>query len=803
MKRVYDLENELNIPRKELLELLKELGAKVRSPMSTVPESIEAKLRDKITAVADEKEKQKEVEKEKRLAEKALRSKKEKEKKERQRKKKEKKERPAAEEPKVQSEKPVTPELEESSERDKPSRKKRPKQAKGTKEEEAALSAKRKKDRSSKYKVAVVTEDQEDKPVPRRPKKKKPREKKEERDQKAVQEMIRQTMAKSETGRRVKKYRKKVKEQEEVVLEGRPTIRISEFNSVAELANMLNVSPAQLISTCMQQLGMMVTINQRLDHETIEMVADEFGYDVELIDALSDDLIEEDDEDNVQQHDRAPVVTIMGHVDHGKTSLLDYIRKSNIIASESGGITQHIGAYSIIANDKKITFIDTPGHEAFTNMRARGAQATDIVVLVIATDDRVMPQTIEAIDHAKAAKVPIIVALNKIDLPTADPERIRADLAQRGLIVEQYGGDIISIEISAKKGTGVDKLLDMILLQAEILELKAGYNQKARGVVLEAELDKGRGPVATVLVQQGTLSVGDSFVAGEFSGKVRAMFDDLGKKIDAVLPSTPVEVLGFDGVPHAGDTFRVVKDERMARQISSERQLIKREREFNRRSQITLENLYSYIQAGEIKDLNIILKADMVGSVEALSDALQRLSTDEVSLKIIHQGIGGITENDVNLASASKAIIIAFHVVASSSVREMAEQQNVEIRRYKVIFEAVDDLRKALEGMLKPESREKIIGQAAIRAVISVPKVGNIAGSYVKEGTIQRNARVRVIRDGIIIHEGTVSSLKRFKDDVREVQTGFECGIGLEGFNDVRENDILEFFVIEEIRRTL
>ena len=796
IKRVYVLSKELNIPEKELTTLLNSLGAKVRGPMSIVAEDIQEKLQVHLSSAQKEKEKQKELEKEKRLAEKGLRIKEEKEKKEREKEKVTKKEKPAKEKRKrirvSSEEQPDEFEVFVEEERHFKTKKK-----KIIKTDESA--DRRKKDRERLLKFAV---EEDELPEIRKVKKKKEQEKKEERDQREVQEIIRQTMAKTETGKKTKRYKKKVKEESTVEDSGRPVIKIGDLTSVADLAKMLNTSNAELIKKCLE-MGLMVTVNQRLDFDTVSMIADEFQFDVELVDLYLEEETEETEIEEGELIDRAPVVTIMGHVDHGKTSLLDHIRKSNIISTEAGGITQHIGAYSIITHNRKITFIDTPGHEAFTNMRARGAQATDVVVLVIACNDRVMPQTIEAIDHAKAAKVPIIVALNKIDLPSADPNRIRADLAKNNLVVEEFGGQVISVEISAKTGIGVDKLLEMILLQADILELKTAYDGSAKGIILEAQLDRGRGPVATVLVQKGTLRAGDAFVAGDFSGKVRAMFDDLGQKIDEAPPSTPVEVLGFNGVPLAGDIFKVMHDERAAKQLSSERLLLKRERQFKKRAQVSLENLYNQIKAGDIKELNIIIKADTVGSVEALSDSLQRLNNEEVKLNIIHQGIGAVTENDVNLASASAAIIISFYVTAPPTVRELANQHGVDIRYYRVIFEVIDDLRKALEGMLTPETREEIIGQAEVRVVYNVPRVGTIAGSYVKEGYVNRNARVRIIRNGIVVHESTVSSLKRFKDDAKEVQTGFECGIGIDNYNDIKENDIFEFYKITEFARKL
>ncbi len=671
--------------------------------------------------------------------------------------------------------------------------------------EESKDQAARKKSREKPFRVVDVQAAINDEvPTSRRARRRKAKpvkEKKEERGLKEVQQVIRQTMAASEG--RVRKIRRKIKETAEgVIEENRPMIAISEFTSVGELANMLGIPAADIIAKCLN-MGLMTTINQRLDSDTITMIADEFSYDVELVDPLAAIEEEEDDAElTMETKPRAPVVTIMGHVDHGKTSLLDYIRKSNVTAGESGGITQHIGAYSIAYNGKKITFLDTPGHEAFTSMRARGAKVTDVVILVVSTVDSVMPQTIEAIDHAKAARVPIIIALNKVDLPAANPDKIRHEMTQHGLIVEDYGGETVSVEISAKTGQGVDRLLEMIVLQSELLELKASDEIPAKGAVIEARLDRGRGAVATILVQKGTLKVGDCFIVGDHYGRVRAMFDDQGRNISNAEPSTPVEVLGLGGLPQAGDTFKVVADERLAREISAKRQLLKRERDTFKRPTINLENLFDKIQSG-LGELNLIIKADMMGSVEALSDALLRLSNSEVQVRILHQSIGAISENDVNLAAASDAIIVGFHVTANSAVRDLARQENVEIRQYRIIFEAVEDLKKALEGLLKPEVRESIIGSAEVRQVFTVPKIGTIAGSFVKEGVIRRNALVRVIRDGIQIQQDSVSSLRRFKDDAREVQAGYECGIGLQSFSDIKPGDMLEFFIKEEIARKL
>ena len=532
------------------------------------------------------------------------------------------------------------------------------------------------------------------------------------------------------------------------------------------------------------------------------MVADEFGYEVQPMDEYGVDLLEEleqEDSDNLEP--RPPVVTIMGHVDHGKTSLLDYIRKSNIVAGEVGGITQHIGAYVVSVDGKKITFLDTPGHEAFTAMRARGAQITDIVVLIVAADDRVMPQTIEAINHAKAAGVPIIVAINKIDKPTANPELIKKQLSEVGILVEEWGGKYPCTEISAKLGTNVDQLLELITLQAEMLELKANPNRLAKGVILESRLDKGKGPVATVLVQNGTLKVGDPVVAGPYFAKVRAMFDERNRRVEKALPSTPVLTVGFNEVPEAGDILFALKSEREAREISLKRRQAKREQDFRKTSRITLDEFARRVSEKAIKELKLILKTDVAGSAEALSDALTKLSTDEITIQILHQGTGAITETDVLLASASNAIIIGFHVRPNPKAIDLAASQGVDIRTYSVIYDAIDDIKAALEGLLEPVEKEELVGIVEVRQIFKIPKVGTIAGCYVLKGKINRNDKARVVREGKVIHESRISSLKRFKEDVREVTAGFECGIGIENFNDIKVGDHIETYKVVEVKR--
>jgi len=583
-------------------------------------------------------------------------------------------------------------------------------------------------------------------------------------------------------------------------------IRVNEFISVSELAELMKVPASQIVQFAFKELQLMVTVNQRLDFDQIELIASQFGFEAlrEAEYAAEPEAGAAADADEALQP-RAPVVTIMGHVDHGKTSLLDYIRKANIVAGEAGGITQHIGAYHVeLPDGRRITFLDTPGHEAFTAMRARGAQVTDIVVLVVAADDQVMPQTVEAISHAKNAGVPLIVAINKVDLPTANVQKTMQDLLQHNVVLEEFGGDVLSAPVSAKKGTGVDQLLEKILLQAEVLDLKANPERQAQGTVVESTLDPGKGPLATILVQRGTLRVGDDFICGKFSGRVRALFDERGNTLKAAGPSMPVQILGFDGVPSAGDSFLVVADAAEARETAQKRQRLEREAQ-NRRSQRggTLEDFSRALKEGQVSTLPIIIKADQGGPAEALADALAQLSTAEVRVEVVHRGVGAISDGDVLLAKASGAIILGFHVRPDSNARASAEREHVDIRTYRIIYEAVDDIRKALEGLLKPEEKETVLGEAEVLQVFKVSKVGTIAGCSVRSGVIQRGTKARVVRDGVTVYTGAFSSLKRFKDDVREVREGLECGIGIENFNDVKVGDRIESFRLEEIRRTL
>jgi translation initiation factor IF-2 len=582
-------------------------------------------------------------------------------------------------------------------------------------------------------------------------------------------------------------------------------IRVNEFISVSELAAAMKVPATQIVQFAFKELGLMVTVNQRLDFDQIELIASAFGFEAVREDEYAAQAEEQVEESPEQLAPRPPVVTIMGHVDHGKTSLLDYIRKANVVAGEAGGITQHIGAYHVtLPGDRKITFLDTPGHQAFTAMRARGAQVTDIVVLVVAADDQVMPQTIEAISHAKNAGVPMIVGINKIDLPSANVPKVKQDLLQHNVVLEEFGGNTLAAEISAKRGTGVDTLLEQILLQAEILDLKANPESKVQGAVLEATLDPGKGPLATILVQKGTLRVGDNFICGRFSGRVRALYDERGKTVKEAGPSIPVQILGFEGVPAAGDTFAVVTDAVEARDIAQKRQRLEREAQ-NRRTARggTLEDFSRALKEGEVSTLRIIIKADQGGPAEALADALAQLGTGEVRVDVVHRGVGAITESDILLAKASGAIVLGFHVRPDSNARAAAEREQVDVRTYRIIYEAVEDVRNALEGLLKPEERETVLGEAEVLQLFKVSKVGTIAGCVVRSGTIQRTAKARVLRDGVTVYTGALSSLKRFKDDVREVREGLECGIGIENFNDLKVGDRIESYRMEEVKRTL
>lgn len=599
-------------------------------------------------------------------------------------------------------------------------------------------------------------------------------------------------------------YRREQDELQQEIDAADRTLKVTEFITVGELASLMNVSPTEVISACFS-LGVMVTMNQRLEADTLLLVADEFGYKIEFSDAdLEESAVEESVDKEEDLLPRAPIVTVMGHVDHGKTSLLDYIRKTNVIAGESGGITQHIGAYNVkLENGQRITFLDTPGHEAFTAMRARGAQITDIAIIVIAADDDVMPQTKEAISHAQAAGVPMIIALNKVDKPNSNPDNIRQQLSAMNILVEEWGGNVQSQEVSAKFGNNMDALLEKVLLQAEMLELKANPNKNAQGVVIEASLDKGRGYVSTLLVQTGTLKVGDYVLAGKNHGKVKAMLDERGKPMESAGPSIPVTILGLDGAPTAGDKFRVFADEREAKTIATKREQLQREQSIRTKKHLTLDELGRRIALGDFKELNIILKGDVDGSVEALSDQLQRLSTEEISINIIHKGVGQITESDVLLAAASDAIMIGFNVRAGANAKDLADKEEIEIRTYSVIYKAIDEVKEAMEGMLSPEIQEQVIGIVEIRETFKITKVGTIAGCMVLSGKVTRNSKVRLLRDGIVKFDGELESLKRFKDDVKEVTKGYECGLNIKGYNDIEVGDILEVYEEVAVKKKL
>jgi translation initiation factor IF-2 len=658
--------------------------------------------------------------------------------------------------------------------------------------------------------AAPAAQQQQTGPAGRKDKKKK---KQRRVDQDAVQENIARVMSELKAGGRKRRHRREEapgrvtmeQERQRRAAEEATTVRVNEFLTVAELAQVIDVPATQIVTSAFKNLGLMVTINQRLDFDQIDLLLDEFGFRAVREEEYAGTGRGTDTPDRPEDLvPRPPIVTIMGHVDHGKTSLLDYIRKTNVIAGESGGITQHIGAYHVDLQDgRAITFLDTPGHAAFTAMRARGAELTDIVVLVVAADDSVMPQTVEAISHAKNAGVPIIVAVNKIDLPGAEPGRIKQDLLKHGVVVEEFGGDVLAAEVSAKKGTGVDDLLEKILLQAEVLDLKANPHRPAQGTVVEAQLDVGKGPVATVLVTNGTLRVGDNFVCGHYDGRIRAMLDERGRPVSEAGPGSPVQILGIAGVPAAGDSL-IAMDAVRASEIAGTRQRLEREKQLRIRSRgVKLTDISRMLAEGRATTLNLIIKGDVDGSVQALSDALLQLGTSEVKVDVIHRGVGAINESDVLLATSAGAIVIGFHVRPTSEARQVAVREGVDIKLYSIIYEAVEDMRAALEGLLAPEEREILLGVAEVRQLFKVPRIGTIAGCYVTEGIIDRKGRVRVVREGVQVYEGELGSLKRFKDDVREVRAGFECGLNVEGYNDIKIGDLVECYRVESVARTL
>ena len=642
---------------------------------------------------------------------------------------------------------------------------------------------------------------------------KKPKVVKAEPTAEEIQKKIAETLDKltgkgKSKGSKHRKSKREVRREQDVIDQERAdeeskTIKVTEFVTVNELATMMDVQVTQIISSCMM-LGIMVTMNQRLDAETLSIVADEFGFDVEFVSAEVQESIEDIEDNPEDLLSRSPIVTVMGHVDHGKTSLLDYVRRENVIAGEAGGITQHIGAYEVaLKTGKRITFIDTPGHEAFTAMRARGAQVTDIAIIVIAADDDIMPQTKEAISHAQAAEVPIVFAINKVDKPNANPDKIKEQLAAMDLLVEDWGGKFQSHDVSAKHGQGVEELLEKVLLEAEMLDLKANPNKSAKGSIIEASLDKGKGFVTTMLVQSGTLSVGDFLLAGQYTGKVKAMFNERGLNVELAGPSAPVSILGLSGAPQAGDKFNVMSDEREAKSIALKRTQLQREQSIRTQKHLTLDELGRRLALGDFQELNIILKGDVDGSIEALSDSLQKLSTDSIQVNIIHKAVGQISESDILLATASDAIVIGFQVRPSASARKLAEKEEIDIRLYSIIYDAINEVKEAMEGMLSPVTKEEIVCNLEVRETFKVTKVGTIAGCYVLDGKINRSTRVRLIRDGVVVYTGALGSLKRFKDDVKEVAKGYECGLNIDKFNDVKVGDIIEGYEEVEVKRTL
>ena len=629
-----------------------------------------------------------------------------------------------------------------------------------------------------------------------------------------IQKQIKETLEKLTSGSKKSKgskFRKAKREErreqeamDEIIREEeKKTLEVTEFVTVSELATMMDVPSTEVISACMT-LGIMVTMNQRLDAETLNIVAEEFGFSTDFVDSDVQEVFDAEEDSEEDLSPRPPIVTVMGHVDHGKTSLLDHIRETNVIAGESGGITQHIGAYSVGLEDGKlITFLDTPGHEAFTAMRARGAQVTDVAVIVVAADDDVMPQTKEAISHAQAAEVPFVIAINKVDRETANPDKIREGLSQINVLTEDWGGKIQSQEISAKTGQGIKELLDKVLLEAEMLELKANPERMANGTIIEASLDKGRGYISTILVQSGTLRIGDYMLAGPYSGKVRALLDERGKRIDEAGPATPASILGLDGAPQAGDRFMVMDDEREAKQIATKRQQLQREQSVRTTKNLTLEEIGRRLAIGDFQELNIVLKGDVDGSIEALSDSLQKLSTEQVQVNIIHKAVGQISESDILLAAASDAIVVGFQVRPSGNARKLAEKEEVDIRLYSIIYKAIDEVRDAMEGLLSPDVQEEIVCNIEVRETFKISKVGTVAGCFVTDGTVHRNTRVRLIRDGVVVYTGELGSLKRFKDDVKEVAKGFECGMNIKNFNDIKVGDVIEGYKEVEVKKTL
>ena len=712
----------------------------------------------------------------------------------------------------------ATPSTSTSAPRQRPSRRRRRRTRYPTKvvvEEVSATKPKREKPAPTTDKAKPEAKQPPKQAAAKKTRKRPPRKRRRRRkrpvvDEREVSANVRRTLAQMSSGttpaRSRRRRRQDIEKPDEVIAsEVVQVLKVNEFTTVGELAAQMDVRATEVITQCLK-LGLMVTINQRLDMDAITLVADEFGFGVEQLEEYGEEILEEAAAEaaEVDLRPRPPVVTIMGHVDHGKTSLLDYIRETNVMEGEAGGITQHIGAYHVeLGNGREICFLDTPGHEAFTAMRARGAKVTDVVVLVVAADDSVMPQTVEAIDHAKAGNVPLVVAINKIDLPTANPDKIKRELTEHNVIVEDYGGTVQVCEISAKTGQNVDALLELLALETEMLELKADPDRRAKGTIVESKLDRGRGNIATVLVQEGKLKVGDPFITGLFNGRVRAMLDERGMGVAVAGPSRPVQVLGLAGLPQAGDAFHVVENEREAREISQKRQQLRREQEFHRVRRVSLTDIHKQIEMGNIEELRLIIKGDVDGSVEALQDALLQIEHEEVRLSVIHRAVGAISESDILLASASDAIIIGFNVRPDANARDVAAREQVDIRLYRVIYEVVEDIHAALSGLLAPKIEESVQGEAQVRELFQVPRVGTIAGCLVSQGLILRTTSARVLRDGVVIYEGRIGSLRRFKDDVREVQNGFECGIGIENFNDVKVGDVIETYELVETSRTI
>ena len=807
-KRIYEVAREFNLSSVAMVEVVKSLGYDVKNHMAVCTtemfENIQRKFEEERDASRQEikrKETQK-LEREKREEDEALEA--VQAKKAKKAKKAQAAEKPAeAPKPKAESAKPAEKPASEASESRPKPRRRRPggREITPVVEEKGQAAPATPPPPPPKPKTTTTSIASADRGAGRKRKRRRGRP---TVDQREVEESVRRTMAQMEAGAtraRRRRQRDDESDDEEPI---ETVVKVSEFTTVGELAELMDVPPTEVIKQCLL-MGLMTTINQRLDMETITLVADEFGFEVEEIAEYAEEILIEDEEEAVgDPAPRPPVVTIMGHVDHGKTSLLDYIRNTNVVAGEAGGITQHIGAYHVSLDDgRMVTFLDTPGHEAFTAMRARGAQITDVVVLVVAADDSVMPQTIEAIDHARAAGVPMVLAINKIDLPTADVDRIKRQLSEQNVLVEAYGGQVQACEVSATTGERVKDLLELLALETDLLELKAIPERRARGTIVEARLDKGRGNVATVLVQDGTLKVGDPFVTGIYSGRVRAMLDERGRPVEEAGPAVPVQVLGLGGLPQAGDSFVVVEEERQARDISQRRQQLRREQEFRRGKRVSLVDIHEHIQAGKIQELRLVIKGDVDGSVEALTDSLAGIPSDEVRLNVIRRGVGAISESDVLLASASDAIIIGFNVRPDARAREVAEQEQVDVRLYRVIYEAVEDVRAAVSGLLQPAIEERVTGSAEVRETFNVPRLGTVAGCYVSSGNISRSAPVRVLRDNVVVYEGQIGSLRRFRDDVREVQSGFECGIGVENFGDVKVGDVIETYELIETARTL